>query len=172
MIHGCKTKTNLSEKQRKFVELYNGNATETAKKAGYSGNANVLGKTGYDLLRNPKIIEALKKRDAKSAVKRQIKSREALQMFWTEIIEDSGNQLKDRLKAAELLGKSMAMFTENVQVHGIIEHLSDSQLIERLRSAIAMLPEEALNQLRLQLQAAKRELPRPDHADDGSIIIN
>jgi phage terminase small subunit len=170
MIHGCKAKTNLSEKQRKFVELYDGNATETARKAGYSGNENVLGKTGYDLLRNPKIIEALKKRDAKSVVRRQIKGREALQMFWTEIIEDNENQLKDRLKAAELLGKSMAMFTENVRMYGTIGHLTDSQLIERLRSAIATLPEEVLNRLRLQV--AKRELPRPDRADDGSVIVN
>lgn len=49
---------NLTGKQRAFINAYlsNGfNATEAARQAGYEGNDNVLGVTGYENLRNPKI---------------------------------------------------------------------------------------------------------------------
>ena len=54
----------LTPKQRRFVEAYKGNATEAARLAGYSGDDNVLGVTGYDLLRNPKIFHAIAEREA------------------------------------------------------------------------------------------------------------
>lgn len=55
----------LNPKQKKFIEMYLGeahfNGTKAAELAGYSGSKNTLGVTAYDLLRNPKIKEELDK---------------------------------------------------------------------------------------------------------------
>lgn len=53
----------LTNKQRVFVAAYLDclNATEAARRAGYQGDANVLGVTGHDNLRNPKIAAAVSK---------------------------------------------------------------------------------------------------------------
>lgn len=49
----------LTVKQERFVAAYvgaaNGNATEAARQAGYSGSDGTLGVTGHELLKNPKI---------------------------------------------------------------------------------------------------------------------
>jgi hypothetical protein len=44
-----------------------------------------------------------------------------LQEMWTECINDIGWHIKDRLKASELLGKSLAMFTEKSELSGKVE---------------------------------------------------
>ena len=53
--------TDLTDKQRLFVAAYLDclNATEAARRAGYQGDANTLGVTGHDNLRNPKIAAAI-----------------------------------------------------------------------------------------------------------------
>lgn len=54
-----KSETNLSPKQKLFIEKYLGechfNGTLAASAAGYQGNKNALGVTAHGLLRNPKI---------------------------------------------------------------------------------------------------------------------
>ena len=56
----------LNYRQRLFVEAYigeaNGNATEAARIAGYSGNDNALGVVGHGLLRNSKIQSLITRR--------------------------------------------------------------------------------------------------------------
>lgn len=51
----------LTVKQKAFVVHFIDclNATEAARRAGYAGDANVLGVTGHDNLRNPKIAAAV-----------------------------------------------------------------------------------------------------------------
>lgn len=52
----------LTSKQRAFVNAYvsNGqNGTQAAREAGYKGNDNVLGVTAHDLLKVPKVQEAI-----------------------------------------------------------------------------------------------------------------
>jgi hypothetical protein len=61
----------LTGKQRLFTEAYlsNGfNATEAARSAGYKGNDNVLGVTGFDNLRNPKIAVIVQHRMNEAAM--------------------------------------------------------------------------------------------------------
>lgn len=62
----------FTPKQVLFVEAYLGearfNATAAARLAGYSGSANTLAVTGHDLLRNPKITEAIRTRLAEAAM--------------------------------------------------------------------------------------------------------
>lgn len=103
----------LTPKQQRFVDAYMGeaagNATEAARKAGYSGSENVLGVAGARLLRNDKIskmISDLSKDDP------LIATREDRQRFWTDVMEDETQDMKDRLRASEILGKSQTDFIE------------------------------------------------------------
>lgn len=61
---------NLTDKQRMFVLAYLTcwNGTEAARRAGYAGDDNVLGVTGFDNLRNPKIARFVQARLAEKAM--------------------------------------------------------------------------------------------------------
>lgn len=52
----------LNLKQKKFLQFYllGDNATESAKKAGYSGTRPTLGQIGHELLKKPEISAAIK----------------------------------------------------------------------------------------------------------------
>lgn len=106
----------LTTKQLKFVECYAGNATEAARLAGYKGNDVTLQSVGKENLRKPLIVQAIKARQDKS-IRPLIATREERQAFWTEVMKGP-YKMADRLRAAELLGKSEADFTEKVQVSG------------------------------------------------------
>jgi len=60
----------LTVRQTNFINEYLTcfNATMAADRAGYTGDSNVLGVTGYELLRNPKISEAISQRLRESAM--------------------------------------------------------------------------------------------------------
>ncbi len=103
----------LTAKQQRFVDAYAGNATEAARLAGYTGSDAVLAVTGHDLLRNPKIAPLIAARESR-LLKKLIASRERRQEFWTEVLQDRGEEMGARLKASELLGRSEADFTEKV----------------------------------------------------------
>lgn len=109
----------LTEKQRKFVEAYmgkaNGNATEAARIAGYSGSESVLAVTGFENLRKPNIAAAIEERQSNDPL---IASREDRQRFWTQVMLDDAQDMKDRLKASEILGKSQADFVERREISG------------------------------------------------------
>lgn len=109
----------LTEKQRRFVEAYMGqacgNATEAARLAGYKGSENTLAQAGRANLRKPQIAAAIVERRDKDPL---VLSRVELQELWTRIAkgETVGNEptptWKDRLKAMELLGRSRGDFLE------------------------------------------------------------
>ena len=105
----------LSTKQKKFIQAYMGNATEAAKIAGYSEKT--ASSQGQRLLKNVEIKKAIAKREEKqtSAV---IATREQRQEFWTSIMYNAENDMKDRLKSSELLGRSQADFTDKAELSG------------------------------------------------------
>jgi hypothetical protein len=113
----------LTEKQRRFVEAYMGeaagNATEAARLAGYKGNAHTLANVGAENLRKPEITAAVERR-VKADPK--IATREQRQEFWTRVMNGDPEvgfaEMRDRLKASELLGKSQADFVEKVEHTG------------------------------------------------------
>lgn len=105
----------LNPRQRKFAEIYDGNATEAAIRAGYaSGSAEV---TGARLLRNAKVQGIIKGRE-QSESRVRIASRQQRQEFWTSVMSDGEVDMKDRLKASELLGKSEGDFLDRVELSG------------------------------------------------------
>jgi phage terminase small subunit len=103
----------LTANQQKFVDAYSGNATEAARIAGYS-HPEVA---GCRLLKNAKIASAIRERQVKEA-EPHIATRQDRQKFWTEIMHgrlaDAEPDLRDRLKASELLGKSECDFSEKI----------------------------------------------------------
>lgn len=105
----------LTSKQQKFVEAYSGNATEAAIAAGYAPNSARI--TASKLLTNPNIVAMIKNREKEPQALR-ILTRQERQNLWTRIAlgEVDGADMKDRLKATELLGRSEADFTDTLKV--------------------------------------------------------
>jgi len=109
----------LTVKQQKFIEFYDGNGTDAARKAGYKGSDGVVGVTAFNLLRNPKIRKELDSRN-KNKTSRIIASREERQEFWTKTMNNPNVDMRDRLKASELLGRSESDFMEKIEHSGAI----------------------------------------------------
>jgi len=112
-------KKKLTTKQQRFVDFYDGNATEACRKAGYKGNENTLNQMANKLVRNGKIKTAIEKRE-KLSNKRIIMDRESRQELWTMIALDIKERTDTRLRASELLGKSEGDFIDRHELSGNI----------------------------------------------------
>ena len=132
----------LTVKQKAFADYYIelGNATESYIKAGYNASERKVAEVeGCKLLKNPKIDNYIKKRMEQIESNRIAKAEEVLaflsaslrgevleEVVATETVDGMikpvilKKQLsaKDRIKAAELLGKRYALFTEKVDLEG------------------------------------------------------
>lgn len=97
-------KDKLTMKQRMFVELYVGNGTEAAKQAGYSGSSATLAQIASENLKNPMIRELIDQR-IEQKVEVIVADRTERMSFWTSIMKSSDFEVRDRLKASELLAK-------------------------------------------------------------------
>lgn len=107
-------KNKLTIKQQRFIDYYDGNATEAARKAGYKGIDNTLAVIGKENLRKLHIKDAIEKRNAEIRNK-AIATREERQEFWTTEMNNSINELRDRLAASKLLGQSECDFIQKIQ---------------------------------------------------------
>ncbi|MBQ8091375.1 MAG: terminase small subunit [Pyramidobacter sp.] len=106
----------LTEKQQRFVDAYDGNATQAAIAAGYSKKTARM--MGRENLTKPYILAEIRNRETKRRTP-MIASREERQAFWTEIMRDRHEKTQDRLKASELLGKSEADFIDRQELTGV-----------------------------------------------------
>ena len=124
----------LTVRQQRFVDYYDGNATQAAEKAGYSH----AGTQGQRLLHNVAIINSLREREVHRRSK-QIMSRRERQTFWSKVargeevvkvvtgmdaegfpqVEEVPWKPQERLKASELLARSEADFTDKVALGGV-----------------------------------------------------
>ena len=104
----------LTPKRQQFVDAYTGeamgNATEAARIAGYAHP----GEEGYRLLKNAHVLAEVQ-RLSQPAKQAAIATREERLAFYTQMMRGDA-QDKDRLKAAELLGKVQGDFIERQQV--------------------------------------------------------
>lgn len=129
----------LTEKQKRFADYYieTGNASEAYRKAGYSGKTQSTVTTNANrLLTNADIKAYIDERIAEKDTERIAKQDEVLE-FLTSVLRGQvqeqfplglgmGEQKlvkkqldgKDRIKAAELLGKRYAMWTDKQQIDG------------------------------------------------------
>jgi phage terminase small subunit len=104
----------LTIKQQRFVDFYDGNATDAARKAGYRGNINTLKQVGAENLAKLYMAEAIAKREKKHN-KKHIANREERQEFWTDLMKTAEKD-SDKLKASELLGRSNADFIDKQEI--------------------------------------------------------
>jgi phage terminase small subunit len=127
----------LTEKQKRFADYFieTGNATESARKAGYKGNN--LNKVASENLAKLDIKNYIDERIAEKDAIRIAKQDEILAYLSSimrgehteqtlrgvgegaQTISDIDVSAKDRIKAAELLGKRYAMWTDKQQVEGV-----------------------------------------------------
>jgi hypothetical protein len=131
----------LSLKQRLFASEYNangGNGLQAAKKAGYSGDSNTLGQRAHELVNNSKVKAYIEAETAKiTAINNiKIKTRLERQAFWSNMMDNAGNDA-DKLRASELLGKSEADFTDNLNTAQSeqAKALSEQEQLEAARLA-------------------------------------
>ena len=120
-------KDKLTARQRAFVEAYAGNATAAALAAGYSKkSARVQGRR---LITKDNVAKAIKEREAQRLAP-TIATRQERQEFWTSVLRNEEEAMKNRLKAAELLGKSEGDFLERVEMDMT---LSPAAILEQIR---------------------------------------
>lgn len=122
----------LTEKQKRFCDYYiqTGNATESAKRAGYKGkNLNRIGQENLTKLdiknyidERMKVIESERIADAKEVMEYLTKVMRNETVEEVVLACDGGYAKvdktpaeKDRLKAAELLGKRYRLFVDKVE---------------------------------------------------------
>ena len=98
----------LTVKQQRFIDAYDGDIQKAAKKA----------KVSYQYARRlatkSNILEAIKNRQETELRPKTIATRQKRQQFWSDTMGSKDVEMKDRLRASELLGKSEADFTENL----------------------------------------------------------
>lgn len=123
----------LTEKQKRFADFYieTGNATEAAVRAGYSQKT--AKEMGYENLTKPHVKSYIDERMGEKE-KERIASQDEVLAFLTQVLRSEVTEsipivgknffemvnntpsIKDRTKAAELLGKRYAMWTDKQQV--------------------------------------------------------
>ena len=94
----------MNVRQQKFCDYYlqSGNATEAAKKAGYSEKSAYS--IGEENLKKPEIKKYLAEHTQRASNARIADANEVLE-FWSTTMRDKSVAQKDRLKASELLGR-------------------------------------------------------------------
>ena len=112
-------KNKLTTKQQRFVDFYDGNATEACRKAGYKGSENTLKSVASKNMTKHDIISAIESRERLSKEK-AIMDRESRQELWTMIALDINERTDTRLRASELLGKSEGDFIDRHELSGNI----------------------------------------------------
>lgn len=124
----------LTPKQKAFADYYieTGNATEAAKKAGYSKKTAAV--IGTENLTKPNIKQYIDIRMKEIESKRIASGEEVLQ-YLTKVMRgeerdqfDLDASLQDRTKAAELLGKRYRLFTDKVEVDNKAEEEKNKKL--------------------------------------------
>lgn len=132
----------LTEKQKRFCDYYieTGNATEAARKAGYSKKTSYS--IGQENLKKPEIKAYINEKLEQLQDARTASAKEVLEMLTSSmrgelkeevvVVEGTGDGcsdarivekqigLKDRIKAAELLGKRYMLFTDKVNITGTV----------------------------------------------------
>jgi phage terminase small subunit len=130
----------LTEKQRRFADYYieTGNATEAYLKAGYNVKSSDVAKVNASRLLTNANVKAYIDERIKQKDNQRIASQDEVLQFLTgvlrgeeretipifakdhfEMVENTPS-IKDRTKAAELLGKRYTLWTDKTQLEGSI----------------------------------------------------
>ena len=132
-----KNEVKLTLKQKKFCEYYvaSGNATQSAIKAGYSKKTAEM--ISSENLRKPYIIEYIKDLTKPSQDKR-IADMQEIRQFWTNVVRNEEEDMKDRLKASEYIAKTNGAFIDKVDVNANVKKANplDGLTTEELKKLV------------------------------------
>lgn len=106
-------KNELTARQKRFVDAYEGNATAAARAAGFK-NPNVY---ADDLMKNPRVIAAIQERE-KERRSKIIATRDERLRRLTEIMRDDTQKTTDRLRAIEIMCRAEGDFIERQEITG------------------------------------------------------
>lgn len=112
---------NLNTRQKKFAEYYaqSGNASESARRAGYS--AKYINSNVQKLLQNTAISEYIKQFSDKLKDER-IMSAKDRQVLLSDIAKDDRNEPNDRIRAVDTLNKMTGEYLNKVEISGVLEN--------------------------------------------------
>jgi phage terminase small subunit len=105
-----KKERKITDRQQKFIDVYDGDVKASAKKAKISYTY------ARQLRTKTNIIQAIRNRQETELRPRTIMNRQERQEFWTQVVKNKKVEMRDRLRASELLGKSEADFTEKLAI--------------------------------------------------------
>jgi phage terminase small subunit len=112
----------LTIKQQRFADEYiiSGNATDAARKAGYAEKT--ARSIGNENLTKPDILTYIKERTAELESKK-IATMKEVREFWTETMRSKYNEVKDRLKASEMIARTEGAFIDrqDIEIRGELD---------------------------------------------------
>jgi len=117
----------LNAKQQCFADEYiiDLNATQAAIRAGYSKKT--AGVIGYEHLKKPHIIDAIQIAMDKRAARSQLTAQKVLDdIERVRGIAEGDGELTTALKASELQGKHLKMFTDKIEHGGDLSMIVDT----------------------------------------------
>lgn len=123
----------LSAKQKAWIDYYKQghSATEAARLAGYKAkNDNSFQSIGSENLRKLAFFVTDREEVLESP---RIAAMEEVNEFWTNVMRDEAQEMKDRLKASELRARSAGGFVENVNIKGQLNTGQLENVLAQLR---------------------------------------
>lgn len=113
-------KEKLNMRQKKFAEFYaqSGNASESARQAGYS--AKYINSNVQKLLRNTAITKYIKELNEKQQQDRIITAKER-QAILSDIAKNEEETPSDRIRAIDTLNKMTGEYLNKVEVSGSLQ---------------------------------------------------
>jgi phage terminase small subunit len=153
----------LTPKQLRFIAAFvkGQSAQAAAVEAGYS-KATSRSKA-HTWLKSPRFAAAVAAMKAEK-LREDIADADELRRAWTAILRDPKEITRDRLKAAELLGKSLGLFLEKVEHSGGVDvnHQVAIYLPSNGRDALDVTPAARLAAIAGMRAHAPRPLPSAD----------
>jgi phage terminase small subunit len=131
MQNSHKTDAKLTAKQQLFCEFYigaaNGNATESARLAGYKGSDETLRAIGSQNLTKHNISDACRERVNEAGL-----DADKVLSEIAAIALDKSEATRDRLTALQLLGKFHKLFTDSLDIKSGGKNLNFAALLVTL----------------------------------------
>lgn len=110
--------TPLTPREQDFANAYRGNSSQAALDAGCTPRSAPT--MGYRMFRQPNVRAEID-RQVRERSKAAIVSRDEMQQFFSATIRDDKLPLRERLHAAQLLGKTRGDFSEKLEVKGELD---------------------------------------------------
>lgn len=125
----------LPERQQRFVGEYpvDLDGTKAAIRAGYSEKT--AAQQASRLLKNVNIQKAIKEKLEERQERTEITADRVLRELESIGFSKDGERTTDRLKALELIGKHLGMYTDKVEMRAEITE-SDVSLVEKVRKRL------------------------------------